>query len=132
MSPSLASRLADAVLLLHLLFILFVVFGGWLVLRRPRLAWLHLPAVVWGAWIELTGGVCPLTPLEVTLRQRAGEAGFSGGFIEHYVTAVVYPGGLNRSTQVALGALVLAINGLLYARLAARKRRGETPPGRPT
>lgn len=118
--------LADAVLLLHLAFILFVVLGGLLVLRRPRLAWLHLPAVVWGAFIEFTGGVCPLTPLEVTLRQRAGEAGFTGGFIEHYVTAVIYPGGLTRPTQVAFGVLVLALNGFVYARLKrgqAERRR---------
>jgi len=123
------SLLADAVLLLHLAFILFVVLGGVLVLRRPRLAWLHLPAVVWGAFIEFTGGVCPLTPLEVALRQRAGEAGFTGGFIEHYVTAVIYPSGLMRLTQIVFGLLVLAINGWVYVRLAGRRRHAETRPG---
>lgn len=129
MSPSLAGWLADAVLLVHLAFILFVAAGGLLVLRRPRLAWLHIPAVVWGALVEFTAGRCPLTPLEVALRQRAGEAGFSEGFIEHYVTAVIYPGGLTRWGQVILGVLVLAINGVVYARLAARRRRSETAPG---
>lgn len=130
MSPALSGWLADGVLLVHLAFILFVVVGGLLVLRYPRLAWIHIPAVVWGAFIEFTGGVCPLTPLEVTLRQRAGEAGFTGGFIEHYVTAVIYPGGLTRLTQVVFGVLVVAINGAVYARLVLRRRRPETRPSR--
>jgi hypothetical protein len=120
--------LADAVLVLHFTFVLFVAFGGFLVLRWPRLAWLHVPVFVWGALIELTGGTCPLTPLEVALRQRAGEAGYTGGFIEHYLTSLIYPGGLTRTIQVALGVAVLAVNGLVYARLRARLRRSETPP----
>ena len=120
--------LADAVLLLHLAFILFVAAGGLIVLRWPRVAWLHIPAVLWGALVELTGGRCPLTPLEVALRERAGEAGYTGGFIEHYVAGLIYPGGLTRLTQIALGVLALAINGLVYARLLARRRRAETRP----
>ncbi len=119
--------LADAVLLIHLGFILFVVLGGFLVVRWPRLAWLHVPAVLWGALIEFTGGVCPLTPLEVSLRQRGGEAGYTGGFIEHYVTQLVYPGGLTRPVQAALGAVALLINGVVYWRVVARawaRRRG--------
>ena len=85
--------LADAVLIIHLGFIAFVVLGGLLVLRWPRLAWLHLPTVAWGAWIEFTGSICPLTPLEIGLRARGGETAYRGGFIEHYVTALIYPEG---------------------------------------
>lgn len=119
--------LADAVLVVHFAFILFVALGGFLVLRWPRLAWVHVPVFVWGALIEFTGGTCPLTPLEVSLRQRAGEAGYTGGFIEHYLTGVVYPAGLTRPMQVGLGLAVLAVNALVYARLRARRRRPETP-----
>jgi hypothetical protein len=114
--------LADAVLVVHLAFVLFVVLGGLLVLRWPRLAWLHLPAALWGVLVELAGYVCPLTPLEVALRQRGGESGYAGGFIEHYVTAALYPAGLTRATQILLGCLVLGINALVYARLMRRKR----------
>jgi hypothetical protein len=118
--------LADAVLLLHMGFIAFVAVGGFLVLRWPRLTWLHVPAFLWGALVEFTGSTCPLTPLELALRQRAGEAGYTGGFIEHYLTPLIYPGGLTRFTQIVLGALVLLINGVIYARLLARRRRGAT------
>ena len=115
--------LADAVLILHLGFIAFVVLGGLLVLRRPRIAWLHLPAVAWGAWIEFSGSICPLTPLEIDLRERGGETTYRGGFIEHYVTALIYPEGLNRTQQVALGALVLVLNAAIYGWLLWRRRR---------
>ena len=115
--------LADAVLLLHMAFLIFVAVGGFLVLRWRRLAWLHVPAFLWGALIEFTGSTCPLTPLEVALRRRGGEAGYTGGFIEHYVTPVIYPGGLTRSTQIVLGVVVLVINGVIYAWLLARQRR---------
>ena len=101
------SLLADAVLVVHGLFIVFVVLGGLLVLRWPKLAWLHLPAVVWGVWIEWSGGICPLTPLEQRLRIAAGEGGYAGSFVEHYLGAAIYPEGLTRELQVALGALVL-------------------------
>jgi hypothetical protein len=113
---------ADAVLVLHLLFVLFVVFGGLAVLRWPRLAWLHLPAAMWGVLIEFGGWICPLTPLENELRERGGEIGYAGGFIDHYVTSLIYPDGLTRTMQFAVGTLVLAINAFVYWRLC-RKRR---------
>lgn len=117
-----ARLLADLVLLVHLLFVLFVVLGGLLVLRRPRLAWLHLPAAAWGALIEFTGGVCPLTPLENRLRRLAGQAGYEGGFVEHYVTAALYPDGLTREVQVALGVGVLLLNAAVYGLLLGRRK----------
>jgi hypothetical protein len=110
-----ASLLADAVLVVHLAFVLFVGLGGLLVLRWPRLAWVHLPAVVWGGYIEFSGRICPLTPLENSLRRLAGEAGYEGGFIEHYVTAWIYPDGLSREIQVVIGIAVFVVNVLIYA-----------------
>jgi len=116
-----ASLLADAILVFHLAFILFVVLGGLLVLRWPRLAWLHVPTVAWGIYVELSGRICPLTPLENSLRQAAGEAGYSGGFIEHYVTSVIYPDGLSRGIQMILAAIVVLVNGIVYWRLISRR-----------
>lgn len=116
----LCSWLADLVLLLHLGFVLFVLFGALLVLRWPGLAWLHLPAVVWGAAIEFGGWICPLTPLENHFRRLAGAAGYSGGFIEEYLLAALYPAGLTREIQIMLGLLVLAVNGAVYAWLWRR------------
>lgn len=115
--------LADLVLVAHFAFLAFVVAGGVLVLRWPKLAWLHLPAVIWGALIEFSGWICPLTPLENDLRHRAGEAGYTGGFIAHYVTRVLYPDGLTRGVQVVLGLLVLALNAAIYGTMLARARR---------
>jgi hypothetical protein len=112
---------ADAVLAAHLAFVLFVVCGGLLVLRTPRLAWLHLPAVAWAAFVELSGSICPLTPLEVTLRRGAGEAGYAGDFVEHYLVALIYPAGLTRELQMAIGATVLLINLLVYFVLWRRR-----------
>lgn len=116
---------ADAVLLLHLAFILFVVVGGLLVLQWPRLALLHLPAVVWGATVEFLHLICPLTPLENRLRLAAGEQGYSGGFIEHYLEPLIYPAGLTPGIQLWLGTLVLLLNlvpyGLLLNRLLRRR-----------
>ena len=112
---------ADAVLAAHLAFVLFVVFGGLLVLRIPRLAWLHLPAVAWGAYVELSGSICPLTPLEVTLRRGAGEAGYGGDFIEHYLVSLIYPAGLTRELQMALGAAALLLNLIVYFILWRRR-----------
>jgi hypothetical protein len=117
-----ANRLAaDAVLAAHLAFVLFVVFGGLLALRRPRVAWLHLPAVAWAAAIEFSGWICPLTPLEVTLRHGAGEAGYGGDFVEHYLMALIYPAGLTRELQVSIGAAVLLINLVVYFVLWRRR-----------
>ena len=114
--------LADLVLVVHLGFVLFVVLGGVLVLRWPVLAWAHIPAACWGSLIEFAGWICPLTPLEQRLRVLAGQAGYQGGFIEHYVTAWLYPAGLTRPVQYALGAAVLAVNLAIYARLLRRRR----------
>lgn len=114
---------ADAVLLLHLAFILFVVLGGLLVLKWPRLAWLHLPAVAWGATVEFLHLICPLTLLENRLRLAAGEQGYSGGFIEHYLLPLIYPAGLTPAIQIWLGALVLLLNLLPYGLLARRLMR---------
>ena len=111
---------ADAVLLLHLAFIVFVVLGGWLVLRNARFIWIHLPAVAWGAFIELSGRVCPLTPLENQLRIASGSAGYSGGFIERYLIPVVYPSGLDRPVQIALGLVVILVNAVFYGLLVKR------------
>ncbi|HLG53063.1 MAG TPA: DUF2784 domain-containing protein [Steroidobacteraceae bacterium] len=114
--------LADAVLVLHLAFILFVMLGGLLVLRLPWLAWLHLPAAIWGALIEFAGWICPLTPLEKQLRLLAGEEAYRGGFINHYVIPLIYPDGLTREMQWLLGVLVLAVNAAVYLRFW-RKRQ---------
>jgi hypothetical protein len=114
--------LADAVLVVHLAFILFVLFGAFLALRWLWVAWLHLPAAFWGAYIEFSGRYCPLTPLENDLRQRAGEAGYSGGFIDHYITGWIYPDGLTRDTQMVLGAVVIVVNALVYWRVVQRRR----------
>jgi hypothetical protein len=118
--------LADLVVVLHLAFVAFVVLGGLLVLRWPRLAWVHVPAALWGAMISFGGWVCPLTPLENLLRRLGGEAGYAGGFVERYLLGVLYPEGLTPGVQVALGVLVLVVNGAVYARLWCRRTlRGE-------
>ena len=109
--------LADATVTLHFAFILFVVFGGLLVFRKPVWAFVHLPAVAWVAFIEFTGTICPLTPLENALRAQAGDAGYAGGFIDHYLVPVIYPAGLTPNLQFALGFAVVALNGYVYWRL---------------
>ena len=117
---------ADGVLALHLAFVLFALLGGLVVLRKPRLAWLHLPAIAWAAFVEFTGRICPLTPLEVALRQAAGDAGYAGDFLEHYLLAVIYPEGLTHDVQITLGATVLLVNVAIYALILRRSslRRG--------
>jgi len=117
--------LADAVLLLHLAFILFIVFGALLVWRFRWLGWLHVPAVIWAGVIEFTGWVCPLTPLENQLRRLGGEVGYAGGFIEHYLLPVIYPPGLSHEIQLALGIAVIVINGLAYGWLLFQARSHE-------
>jgi hypothetical protein len=122
--------LADLVLLVHLGFIGFVVLGGLLVWHWPRLAWAHLPAVAWGILIEFAGWICPLTPLEVALRERGGAVGYAGDFIGHYLTATIYPAGLSRGVQVVLGTLVLLGNASLYVLVVRRLRGGRSGPRR--
>ena len=114
--------LADLVLVVHLTFVLFVVLGGLLVLRWPRAAWFHVPAAIWGVLIEYTGWICPLTPLENSFRARGGEAGYSGGFIEHYIQPLLYPAGLTRGTQIVLGSFVLLLNLSAYGILLTRAK----------
>jgi hypothetical protein len=99
--------------------VLFVVLGGLLVYRWPGVAWLHVPAVAWGALIEFTGWICPLTPWEQTLRRLGGEAGYAGGFIQQYLLPVLYPDALTSGVQLALGIMVLAVNVAVYGRLIA-------------
>ena len=113
--------LADAVLLLHLGFILFVVFGALLVMRRRRWLPVHLAAAGWGILVEASGASCPLTWAELHFRRLAGEAGYQGGFVDHYLVPLIYPAGLTRGMQVGLGVAVLAINAILY--LQIRRRR---------
>ena len=115
--------LADLVLLAHAAFVAFVVLGGLVALRWPKCAWIHAPAALWGVLVEYAGLVCPLTPLEIFLRRRAGEPGYTGDFVGHYLTALLYPEGLTRGTQIALGTLALGINAIVYGWIATRRRR---------
>jgi hypothetical protein len=108
---------ANAVAVFHLAFIVFVVLGGLLLLRWPKLMWLHLPAAIWGALIEFAGWYCPLTSLENWLLRRAGQAGYSGGFVAHYIFAIIYPAGLTRPIEIAIGVFVLAVNTGVYVRV---------------
>ena len=115
--------LADAVLILHLAFVIFVALGGLPVLRWRRLMWIHLPAAAWGALIMFAGWVCPLTPLEKDLRRLGGQAGYEGGFVEHYVVAIIYPSGLTRGIQIGLGVAVILVNLAVYWRVLASRRQ---------
>ena len=125
---------AELLVVVHLAFVVFVVLGGVAVWRWPRIAWAHVPAVVWGVGIELTGAICPLTPMEQWLRVQAGASGYEGDFIAHYLLPVLYPAGLSRETQVMLGGVACAINVVAYgwvwtARLRGRAAR-RVPGGR--
>jgi hypothetical protein len=113
---------ADTLVLLHFAFIAFVVTGGFVAWRWRWVVGLHLPAAAWGALIEFTGWICPLTPIENALRLRAGESGYTGGFIAHYVIPVVYPSGLTHEIQIALGVTVVLVNVVAYAGFVARVR----------
>lgn len=108
---------ADFVLLLHLGFVLFVAFGGILLFKRPALMWLHLPAAAWGAFVEFSGWICPLTPLENWLREQAGETTYAGDFIVQLLSGILYPEALTREVQAVLGTLVLIVNLTIYSRL---------------
>jgi hypothetical protein len=119
--------LADLVVLLHFAFVIFVVFGGLLALRWPKVAYVHLPVAVYGTLIELVGWICPLTPLEKRLRESAGLEGYEGGFVEHYILPVLYPAGLTRGVQLVLGVLVIAVNISMYGVMASRHWRRRDP-----
>lgn len=106
--------IADFLLIFHLGFILFVLVGGFLAWRWRWLVWLHLPAAVWGAWIEFAGWICPLTPLENRFRRLAGQSGYEGGFIEHYLIPIIYPEGWSLSLGLVFGSIVTVINSLAY------------------
>ncbi|MHC8314809.1 DUF2784 domain-containing protein [Pseudomonas sp. LB3P31] len=118
---------ADGLVLFHLLFILFVLFGGLLVLKWRRLALLHLPAVAWGISVEVLHLMCPLTEWENRMRAAAGQTGYGGGFVEHYIWPAIYPAGLTPAIQMGLGAVVLAINLWVYLRLLLQMRQRERP-----
>jgi Protein of Unknown function (DUF2784) len=120
--------LADGLVALHFAFIVFVLCGGLLVFRHRAWLALHLPAVAWAAYVEFTATICPLTPWENALRLRAGEAGYDGGFIEHYLVPVIYPAGLTPRMQLLLGAFVVALNVVIYAR-AFRRRTDSAQAG---
>ena len=114
--------LADLVVLAHFAFVLFVVLGGLLAVRWPGVVWLHLMAAVWGAAVEFTGWICPLTPLENWLRQRAGEGAYGDDFLARYLLPLLYPEGLTRPMQITLGVLVVVVNLLIYGWILYRKR----------
>ena len=114
---------ADLVLMLHLSFVLFVLLGGFLLIRWPRLVWLHLPAVAWGAFVEFSGLICPLTPLENWLRTQAGEATYRGDFIVRYLSAILYPEALTHELQVAFGTAVIVVNMAIYGWLWRNYRK---------
>lgn len=123
------SLAAEVVLALHLAFIAFVVLGGLIAVHRRRLIALHLPAAAWGVYVEISGRICPLTYLENFLRGKAGESGYTGSFVEHYLLAIIYPAGLTRAIQFVLAGVVLAVNGAIYVwvfrrRSACNSRRG--------
>lgn len=119
--------LADAVVIVHFAFVIFVVAGGLLMLRWPQLVWLHLPALAWGAWVEFAHWICPLTYLEDWLRGLSGSGVYRGDFVEHYLLPILYPARLTAGVQVLLGVLVLAINAAAYTGLwrsgAFRRKR---------
>ncbi len=117
-----AGLLADLVLFAHLGFIAFAMFGALCALRWAWTPFVHLPALGWAAYIELSSGVCPLTPLENSLRQTAGELSYPSSFIEHYLVPLIYPPGLTTGAQARLAAGLLLFNGLLYAFILARRR----------
>lgn len=120
------SLAADLVLVVHGLFIVYAVLGGLLGFWRRWLIWLHLPAVAWATLVVIIGWPCPLTPLEIHLRELAGEAGYSGSFLEHYLILLIYPPGLTRPVQILLGLGVLAINLLIYGLLWRKRVRDKS------
>ncbi len=120
--------LAELVLLIHFSFILFVVFGGFAVLKWKRIIYYHIPAALWGIVIEITGWVCPLTPLEIELRVRAGSGFYTGGFIDRYLTPIVYPPGFTRQLQYYLAAGLIIINAAAYFLVWKKLRKSQNLP----
>lgn len=118
-----ARILADGVLVIHGLFIAWAALGALAVWRRPRLVFLHLPALAWAVWIETSGRICPLTPLENSLRRAGGQTGYSGGFIDHYLGGIIYPAGLTREAQWAVAGALALFNAAVYGLMIARARR---------
>jgi hypothetical protein len=116
------AAIANLLVLAHFLFVLFVILGGLLLFRWPRVAFVHLPAAAWGVLIELNHWICPLTPLEQSMRRAAGEQGYTGGFIDHYIIPLIYPEGLTPEIQWVLGAIVLAINAAIYGIWLLKRR----------
>ncbi|MDX1334768.1 MAG: DUF2784 domain-containing protein [Gammaproteobacteria bacterium] len=123
----LTSIAADLLVTLHLLFIIFVLLGGLLVARWHWIALLHIPAAIWGALIEYQGWICPLTPMEQQLRKAAGEAGYEGGFVEHYILPIIYPDFLSREIQIGMGTVVIIFNLLVYAWVIYRLKERKKP-----
>jgi hypothetical protein len=117
------SFLADLVVIVHFLFVAFVIFGGLLVLYKQKWAWIHIPAVLWGALVEFTGWICPLTPLENWLRIQGGGGAYASDFIEHYIVSLLYPAFLTRNLQFILGFIVLVINVCIYGWMIRRKKK---------
>jgi hypothetical protein len=114
---------ADLALLAHFAFIILVVGGGLIVLRYSWFAWIHIPAAFWGAFVELTGRICPLTTMENYFRLRAGQEGYDVSFIEQYVLPVIYPAGLTRDIQFILAGIVIAINAIIYTAILLRRKK---------
>jgi multisubunit Na+/H+ antiporter MnhC subunit len=128
MKTEMAVILADALVILHLAFVVFVMGGGFLLARWPKLAWLHLPSAAWGAYIEFSGGICPLTPLENYLRMLGGDGTYRGDFVEHYLLPILYPENLTSPVQLVLGAIVVGVNLTAYA-LACKVWRSKREKG---
>jgi hypothetical protein len=126
--------LADALVIAHFAFVTFVIFGGALVVRWPRMAFAHLPAAAWGVFVEFSGVICPLTYAENHLRQLGGGATYQGDFVDHYIMPILYPSGLTRNIQFVLGGGILLLNLTLYIIVLRGRRSAQVPdqPARPS
>jgi hypothetical protein len=116
------AAIANLLVVMHFLFVLFVILGGLLLFRWPRMAFVHLPAAAWGVLIALNHWICPLTPFEQSMRRAAGEEGYTGGFIDHYMVPLIYPEGLTPEIQWVLGAVVLLVNAAIYGSWLLKRR----------
>jgi hypothetical protein len=117
------ATVANLLVIVHFLFVMFVILGGLLLFRWPRIAFVHLPAAAWGVMIELNHWICPLTPFEQSMRRAAGEEGYTGGFIDHYIVPLIYPEGLTPEIQWVLGAIVLLLNAVIYGSWMLKRRQ---------